>query len=205
MGRIRWSNDLIDAWLLQNQPSIYREGEFSNVGAPISLRCAVCNHRWRTAWQHLYSKGTRCPSCVTKNNALRSRLTVEEVDNRIPQELQRLTHFERTSDIVTWKCNKCNNEWNTSVTSVIHQKSGCPACANVIRSRLTNEIVDAFINEHRLPIRRLGEVYNNKHKIMWECTKCNYQWLTSPSKIKNQRTLCPKCANKIPLSNHDVE
>ena len=90
----------------------------------------------------------------------------------------------------------CNFNWTTKLTKVINEHTGCPKCSyecRADRKRLTLSEI-----EHRLIGRNitLTDKYINSHTPTdWTCNLCAHTWTALPTKILNQYTGCPHCAD----------
>ncbi len=69
--------------------------------------------------------------------------------------------------------------------------------------KITNNIVDERLIG--LKIRRISNVVHARTPILWQCVICSHTWKTSPNKILNQGTGCPKCSNNLLLTNDIVD
>ena len=98
-------------------------------------------------------------------------------------------------------CLICNYEWAATANSIC-VGSGCPKCSGL--ARLTNEILDEKL-KNRLIIR-IGNVNGTKNKIEFRCLipNCNYKWKSTTNGICAGNG-CPKCSNKIPLTNEVMD
>ena len=69
--------------------------------------------------------------------------------------------------------------------------------------KLTNIIVDEKLSDRN--IKRIDNYTGNHIKINWICLICNYTWAAMPYAILNSKTGCPKCANKVKLTNEIID
>ena len=89
-----------------------------------------------------------------------------------------------------WQCNK-GHTWEAIFNS-IKRGSWCPKCAGVTKYTLQDCIDFAHnMNSKCLSTEYKGALYN----MLWEC-QCGFQWKACFSSVKNNKTWCPKCANK---------
>lgn len=69
--------------------------------------------------------------------------------------------------------------------------------------KLTDEEVDARIVGRN--ILRLDPYINSDYKIKWKCLIDDHIWEAAPDAILNAKHGCPKCANKIPITNESID
>lgn len=68
--------------------------------------------------------------------------------------------------------------------------------------KYTIEKIDNILKESN--IKRLGE-YSYSTPFLVKCEKDNYEWLLNFNNFISHKTKCPKCQNRIPLSNKDID
>lgn len=131
-----------------------------------------------------------------------SKYTNENIDAAVTNRtVVRIGTVVNAGTNLLWKCSICSHEWEATPYNVIKRGSGCPSCAG--NKRITDHDVDVTCNTRN--IRRLDSVISNSVNIRWQCLACEHVWSTRPSKIMCQGTGCPKCANRIKLTNDDVD
>lgn len=132
------------------------------------------------------------------------KLTNTDIDNWIlasGKPFVRCTDYLGMNVPVEWKCTKCSHSWIAIPSGLYYRGSGCPNCAGNVP--ITNEFVDKEVANRN--IIRLANVQSNGVKILWKCAVCSHEWKATPSKVINSKTGCPKCANRIRLTNHDID
>lgn len=130
------------------------------------------------------------------------RHTNESIDQLlVDRGIARMTDFATMKIKVLWKCH-CGYEWMAVPDAVIgKKKSGCPKCAGKVR--VTNDDVDVVCKSRN--ITRCGDVISNNVPVPMLCNVCNHIWHARPAKLIHAGTGCPKCANKIRLTNDDID
>ena len=134
------------------------------------------------------------------------KLTNEIIDQKLGSRLIiRLSDVVSAKLLINWQCKKgkCNYIWKASPDNVLNKKSGCPVCANNIK--LTDDAVDKKIIGRN--IKRIGAVVGSLMPILFKCEKCDYEWSATPSNIFHihNKTGCPRCSNRIKLTNEIID
>jgi len=98
-----------------------------------------------------------------------------------------------------WQCAE-GHIWEASPTSVKHNSSWCPHCAN----NFPQTIKQMQELAHSRGGKCLSKDYVNSHtKLKWECAK-GHIWKAKPVEVKGG-TWCPYCAGKAPLTIEDMQ
>jgi hypothetical protein len=127
-------------------------------------------------------------------------------------------NYCKAGDNLTWKCLKCDNEfemsWNTISTNLFE----CSYCSGRKASEKNNllitnsELAKQWDYEKNYPIRPENVLPNTTKSFWWICDNCNHEWLKSVH-YRNQRNApCPNCkmskgehAIKSFLENNNIE
>lgn len=99
-----------------------------------------------------------------------------------------------------WSCNECGSMWESTPHTVLTQKHSCPSC-----NRVSNEGIEKALKKMNVAITCIEPVTYMKSQVKWQCNECEYQWRTTPNKILNAKTGCPKCSGKAKITNGDVD
>ena len=84
----------------------------------------------------------------------------------------------------------------------INKEIGCPYCVKEKRKKLlTHFIKDANLIDRNIEI--VGEYESMTKPLKFKCKTCDYEWEALPSKIQGGEG-CPKCANKIKPTKHEI-
>jgi hypothetical protein len=201
--RKRWSNLLVDEWLISHKLPITRLSLFENVSTPLQYKCEVCDNIWSTAWVNIYSRGTRCPKCAIvrvahlHTNSLdwwNAKLALVHILNMEPI-------IPGDNSAITWKCENCEYTWIATKSSIISPNfGGCKCCTGKL---VNNQIIDTKLSDRN--ITRLDDFIATNTPISWSCNVCDHKWKTSPTKILNEGTGCPKCSNRVRHTNEDID
>jgi len=116
------TNEDIDQKLVGR--NIKRVDSITNVDTPLAWRCLVCDHTWNTSPANILNRKTGCPKCAGN-----IRLTNDSVDQQlVGRNITRIDDIVNSHRKIQWKCLLCNNEWSSSPTNILNNKSGCPNC-----------------------------------------------------------------------------
>lgn len=103
-----------------------------------------------------------------------------------------------SSSIASWKCNKCGNVWNASISNRVRMHSGCPYCANQKAVPGLNDLASQkpeLLKEwdyQKNTITPDSIVASSSKKAWWICSK-GHSWQASPR--NRDRNGCPYCSN----------
>lgn len=91
---------------------------------------------------------------------------------------------------VLCRCKVCDHEWSATPCNLKHGR-GCPKCAG--KMKLSHEEHIAAIAKVNPDIEVLGEIINDKTKVLCRCNICSHEWSARPCNLKSGYG-CPKCA-----------
>jgi|GEM_PF-295567 len=115
-------------------PKIEVLGDYINDKTKIHCRCFECGNEWYPIAGSLM-RNHGCPVCQHKEGG-RKRIQSEEAFKSrlslINPNVELLSSYVRAHDKVTCRCKICNNEWQTTPSSLI-RGYGCPKCGRVKR------------------------------------------------------------------------
>lgn len=135
---IRWSNEKIDKFLLENKRTIIRNEDYSHCQKKIMWKCLKDGYIWSCTPTHILNDNIGCPKCA--GNA---KLTNEDVDKKlIGRNIKRIENYIGNDTNIKWKCVICDCEWKQNPDHILNSGSGCPECLNkkekFIKSILTD-------------------------------------------------------------------
>ena len=169
------------------------------------------------------TRGSGCPQCsgrkVCKHNSVATiapkvaaQWDYEENDGT-PDTVVAQSH-----QVVAWLCDACGHKWSAMVGArVSKQKSGCPGCAKVARTKkhtkhptfaeCQDPAVRALLVEwdHTRNAAKNSFPHNTRlrsaKQIDWLCTKCLagqlHRWSAQPlSRTSHIKSGCPFCAGR---------
>lgn len=128
---------------------------------------------------------------------------IDDLLKKQHSDIQRLTTLKSVHQFGDWKCKKCKFIWTAHVTNIQYHSSDCPRCVG--KEKTSNNSVDLWLSKNQPTIIRLGTVINSQLPILFKCVKCTHEWKTRPTKILATGTKCPKCSNRIKLTNKEVD
>ena len=113
---------------------------------------------------------------------------------------------------VHWKCNACPDghlhQWTASVASRSNGR-GCPQCSGrkVCKHNCLTIVAPwaaaQWDFEANAALGTPGTVVAHSNQPFgWRCQVCGHRWTVSPDKRVSQRTGCPKCAPRGPVTRH---
>lgn len=189
---------------VQDGKYTYPNTVYVNSYTKVCITCPIHGDFWQTPELHL--RGHGCKNC---GNEKPLKKTTEHLTELLKAKNPNITVIsERVGFKIPVKCNKCNHGWEVATPYITNKNSkiDCLNCLN--RVPLTNEIVDERLkseNRH-LQIKRLGDCKNSRTKIKWECLRCEFEWLNTPTlTLKPFSIGCPVCEGQAKLTNEIVD
>ena len=179
--------------------------EFDGVKNPVVFECLKCHKITRVnRGEVLLRKGKtyQCSFChtpkeiVTKKNFEKITFLAKESDIEI-------VSFTKTSEVATFKCNKCGGKFNREPLRFIKNQL-CPICESkcvtvplsVFKNRLAELEGYSLVKE---------EEYRSLHEKVLIRHECGFVWSVSPQKLLSGHSHCPKCSKKMSLGEKRVK
>lgn len=104
-----------------------------------------------------------------------------------------------------WKCRKCGNIWNASISNRTRIRSGCPYCANLRVKKgfndlatLRPDLAKEWYQEKNGTLTPDAVVECYAKKVWWKCGTCGNIWEATPNARK--RRGCPYCCNHVKIA-----
>ena len=131
-------------------------------------------------------------------------INTEEYKTRIPKNIIPLEEYEGSFKKILHKCLTCDNIWSTKPAYLMKSKpSNCPVCSRKSAAQKTSLTHSEFISTiSNKEISFLTEYKNNSTKILVQHS-CGYKWEVLPSNLRDIKSGCPSCNNKIQLTHED--
>ncbi|MCD8176491.1 MAG: zinc-ribbon domain-containing protein [Tannerellaceae bacterium] len=174
----------------------------------VRWRCKQCGGTWITTVS-ARTKGSGCPYCAGRR-VLRGMNDLESQYPELAKEWDgdhnRLKPYEVTSHSnkkVMWKCKKCKNTWEATVSSRTKDKGhGCPFCAgrrilegvNDLESQYP-QIAEEWDFDGNEPLRPNEVRISSQIKYKWICGNCKNMWRSSV-KSRIAGSSCPYCSGR---------
>lgn len=171
---------------------------YINIYTKLKWKCNFCNNVWTSIPQNIIHGDSWCPECSKR---LRKKYIIEDMQKiafeRNGECLS--SEYEGMENKLKWKCNVCENIWETAPSTIIYSNSWCPECAKKITSDKNRKYTTDDLREHAklkngvcLSKKYLG--YRNKH--VWKCSQ-GHIWESTPHSVLSKNSWCPECAKTI--------
>lgn len=143
---------------------------------------------------------------------------VEEWDFKKNEPLTPYNVKLNSNEKVWWKCQKCGNEWITSISERGgHDSTNCPKCSKEIGGKKHHDFVlrqkGSLFQTHphllskwdyeRNILSPKDVVAGSGEKVWWKCQKCGYSWKTSVCHMTARDSNCPVCLNRVCLTGYN--
>ncbi|ELI9381918.1 zinc-ribbon domain-containing protein [Escherichia coli] len=180
-------------------------GEITGNDKKVLCRCKVCDHLWLAIPNNL-KRGSGCPKCKAIKISQKQTLSHEDQVSAIAKinpDVEVLEKIVNSKTKVACLCNVCNHWWKTTPDDLKHGH-GCPKCYNIRRCenrKLSHENQVSAISTVNHDIEVIGEIVNDKTKVLCRCKVCSYEWSATPNNLKRGQG-CPKCAKHGFLSHN---
>lgn len=134
-----------------------------------------------------------------------SKLDNEIVDQRLAgKNIKRIGDYVGYKDLLEMECLiHVGYRWKTTPCSLLSKKSGCPKCSN--QENCTNNSIDEKLQRLNKNIKRIGDYAGIRGSIEFECLKDGYRWMGDSYNVSNGKSGCPKCSNRIKLTNDEID
>lgn len=96
-------------------------------------KCSTCENIFSTTAAHRIYDNSQCPYCCG-NKAIPGKTDIVTVLPGFAKEIKSLTEDELRNTLpystkqVTWRCSRCNHEWNNTISTRTMSKTRCPSC-----------------------------------------------------------------------------
>lgn len=118
------------------------------------------HEEWDEKYQQVMDRSFGCYPCNGKERPIVQPISKEEVIAKMHElEFQIIGDFKNTSSRARFKC-KHDHEWETHVSNVFREKSGCPKCS-IYRTTSVGEATAIFIIQ-----KYLGKQFERTRKVL---------------------------------------
>lgn len=141
-------------------PNIEVLGNYKTSRNKLKFRCKLDGTIWETM-PYTILGGCGCPKCADIKRINKKRKDIDIIKKQIKEnnkDIELVGEYKNALSKTKFKCNKCGTTWNTSVSSIINLKTGCPKCSN--RSKGEREI------------RKYCKENNIQYKEQYKIKKC---------------------------------
>ena len=216
---IYFSNNIVDKkinlrMLSKNSNKIYE------------FYCNICNHKFIKKISDVTRKGQECPYCANPSNILCKNNDCERCYNKsfesheksifwdytkndkIPREV-----FKNSGLKYFFKCKICDHSFDIKLLCINQFNQFCSYCSN--QKLCTDKSCDFCLNKSFIlhPMAKKFSEKNNincryiflktNKKYLFNCDKCNHEFLSRIADLKEDKLNCPYCAKKILCDNNN--
>lgn len=137
-GIIRYDDDKIDEYLINNNRNIKRLSSFEASNKKMHWQCLACQYQWITSFQAIHIAETGCPKC---NDTSFSNEIIDKFLQDNKPSIIRLDEYINTTTKIKWKCLDCENIWYAKPQELLRKNPnrivGCPfKCARGKNERI---------------------------------------------------------------------
>lgn len=133
------------------------------------------------------------------NRLEREKKLIAKLEN---SQIKYVSGFISNRKKALFKCTVCSSTFKKLVGNAIKaEKGGCPKCSR--REKITNDLLDQRLSDKNL--LRIGNCIGAGKSCAFKCLICDYVWSTLPSYIINTGSGCPRCNNKLKLTNEKID
>ena len=179
------------------------------------FNCDKCEHDFEKSLVSVSRKNTWCPYCTNiklcdndncndcfnksfESNVKKQYWSVKNIEK--PREV-----FNGSTKKFIFDCDKCDHEFIVSLDHIEHQNSWCSYCSNhklcdddnctdCFNKSFESSIKKQYWSEKNIDKPR--QIFKSSAKnFIFNCDKCNHEFVTSPSQITNKKSWCPYCPN----------
>ena len=176
-----------------------QKDEVQNKYAVVEIECAVCFYRWETTIHSHIIQKNGCPKCA---KCLRWTLprfleAAKEIHGE-KYNYDLVTEISGCKSKVNIRCNRCNNNWVTSVDSHINGKTGCRNCGRVNRWTLERLIATGTVlheNKYDYSEIKESDIRSKNSRVPVTCKVCHHKWTPTINAHINAHCGCPNCAS----------
>ena len=155
--------------------------KYTDAKTKIEVVHNICNYKYKITPDGFLNKGTRCPKCAIKNNALKQTKThdifVREVFNLVGNEYEFIDSYINSETKIKAKHNKCGCIYEVKPSNFL---SGyrCPICCHNPQKIIKgiNSMWDTNPELAKLlldPEDGYNYTYGSSKKVNWKCPNCH--------------------------------
>ena len=167
--------------------------EYMGNRQPVTIKCNICGHIWKTEPSHIVGRETGCPECEWERRRLKDfprRLAHIHKDNIVTSDV-----YINSKTKMLFECKLCKHKWNTQPTHVL-AGHGCPGCQGKETSKRCTlshkEFVDKLKKVHGDNYSPIEQYKKSREKILFHCNLCKNDWMAAPNSLLSGYG-CPSC------------
>lgn len=163
--------------------------EYINTDTYVNCECVICKWKWATTPYHLKNRKQGCPNCAGRTPKPFEKIKSTLLERNISILIDK---YPKNAYIkVPCLCLFCSWNWQTAITDLVNNETGCPKCSGRIPKPL-EEIKEILLKRN---ITILIDKYpkNNSTKVPCLCLICKYKWSTKIAHLVNSKSGCPNC------------
>ena len=140
-----------------------------------------------------------CPSCSGNLQWCYSRLERYIRKHRPEINISQICEedVENAFSRLSFSCNDCEYEWQTSLHSIVNHNSGCGRCAG--KEAITYDVfLERIHTRHDIDFSLTRERHidnGNGSRLKCRCVECQHIWRPSFTSIFNHNSGCPVCCS----------
>src|ERR1700722_2142521 len=147
---IRLTNEEIDQYLIDNDITIKRIGNYINSAIHLNWKCLLCDNVWSSVPNSI-RQGIGCPKCND------TKLNNKDIDDYIfihTLQLKRIDDYINIYTKINWQCLVCNYIWLAQPCEIkrkglCRDGSGCPECSRGKNEKRVGEVLNLLNIQHR--------------------------------------------------------
>lgn len=150
----------------------------------------------KVSWGQIKRLDTGCPYCAMERVNKQRRLPIEIVKSNVESTglvFKDVIYGKASHPIVLAEC-PIHTDFGVQEIgyNIIRKGNGCPVCRNTLK---TPKVFFYEISQRKLPIKILNDFDTYSDEIICQCTICNYEWKSTPTRILGGAG-CKQCAIK---------
>lgn len=213
--------ELVDEWDYDKNFPITPDDVSYGSAKKYWWKCPRCGKSYEASPNKRTCRKTACPYCAVVDRGIHQKETYAKINNFAEKypEIAREWNYDKnaknpsdyscsSNEIVWWKCQKCGNEWQTSVNKRTGKKgTSCPICSlkkgakrNSLNAAETNSFVENYPDiakewdyEKNVDLNIKEYSAKSNIKVWWKCSFCGNNWQATINKRTTGRG-CPNCS-----------
>lgn len=163
------------------------------------------NHEWSVSYSNFIYNKTKCPYCNGKKSKNDYLNLINEKCKELRYTLLGIDEFVGLTTKLKIRCDKDEHIWNPSIKSFLYMNQMCPKCKGNAKLSLNEAYsnIDKKCKELNYDFS-IPKWKNIKSIIHLKCNKDNYEWKMSYSTFIHSNQKCPKCSNKVPITEKEL-